>query len=243
MKIQKAKSFGLGPGHFIFIWDRTDRPILLLAGFPFLSGRGNIVSRAPRKYHNCWSARCDCLFFLLSISIFFASSTDKWNCCWCDFLLSVCAYSPFSCSRMGHWALVFSCWAARYTHVWTIARIPRVGSCCVRVELWKGKNFRRQHVFAWQTFSLSLSFSPFWLLHFLSPSCEYNAVPTGSKLNAISNVCLSKNPGWNEYQKQPGKRAELWNETTNPFHHSLLLPSCPVKQPQPLSLYMFSYIG
>lgn len=154
MKIQKAKSFGLGPGHFIFIWDRTDRPILLLAGFPFLSGRGNIVSRAPRKYHNCWSARCDCLFFLLSISIFFASSTDKWNCCWCDFLLSVCAYSPFSCSRMGHWALVFSCWAARYTHVWTIARIPRVGSCCVRVELWKGKKlstparFRLANIFS-----------------------------------------------------------------------------------------------
>jgi hypothetical protein len=42
-------------------------------------------------------------------------------------------------------------------------------------------------------------------------------------------VCLSKNPGWNEYQKVQEKRAELSNETTNPFHHSSS------------SLYMFSY--
>jgi hypothetical protein len=86
-KIQKA--IWVGPWPF-FIYLRPDRStdICCWPVFPFYPA-GNIVSRARPGNITTADPRCDCLFFLLSISIFFPSSTDKCCCCWCDFLLSV----------------------------------------------------------------------------------------------------------------------------------------------------------
>lgn len=91
----------------------------------------------------------------------------------------------------------------------------------------RGKNFRRQHVFAWQTFSLSLSFSPFWLLHFLSPSCELRCANWQQVERHIECVSVKK-PRLKWISKTAGEtgRALKWDdESISSFLIIAFMPS------------------
>jgi hypothetical protein len=155
----------------IFYYLRPDRSTDIAFGRFSLFIRPAVLSHARTQEISTADPRRNCLLFLLSISIFFPSSTDKCCCCWCDFVL--CVRIVLSLAHALTIGLLFSP-AGHATRMYEQSHGSLAWVCVMCVlNYGRGKLLTPAHFRLANIFSLSLSLPILiLLLHFLSPSCE-----------------------------------------------------------------------